>query len=250
MSSVKPKKRKRLSALLGGAVTLTFALTACSAGMVTQTDTKVPAIPGTDAQIVNDAEDVRIQLRDMLITYNGIDGYEVGADAPLAIRIFNSGGNADALIDVTADGYAEAVTVVDETVTTPTEEPEEPEAPGPDDEGAEQPDDEGGEQPGDEGAEGEEAPGDETPTTEPTEEPAPEPIALELPVDGYQLLTPDEGVFLQLTGLEQPLNTGSVIQVTFTFEVAGSITVEIPMALPTSTDLPDRETAHFDDEGH
>ncbi|MFD0557672.1 hypothetical protein FB566_2958 [Stackebrandtia endophytica] len=244
MSSVKPRKLKT-RALLGAAVAAIFALSACSAGQVTQTDNKVPAIPGTDADIVNSAEKIRIQLRDMLIVYPGVDGYTADAEAPLSIRIFNSGEVADRLIDVqavnpeTEVSYADSVALVDESA------PEEPAtSPTPDaDEGQQ-------EQPG-EGEEGQqEQPGQEE---QPDEEvPAEEPgfTALDLPVNGYLLLAPGEGSFLQMIGLAEPLKSGSVIQLTFVFEVAGSITVDIPMALPTSTDLPDRETAEFNEESH
>lgn len=243
MLSVKPKQRKT-SALLAAAVAATFALTACSAGQVTQTDQKVPAVPGTNAQVVGEDTGSVVELRDMLVAYNGIEGYEAGSDAPLQIRIFNSGGTADRLIGVSADGYAEMVTIVDESAPAPSQ--EQPESPTPD------PDQPEGEDQSDDGTEpGEDTASEDTASTPPADaQPQPEPIALDLPIDGYLLLTPDEGVFLQLTGLTGPLDTGSIIQVTFTFELAGTITVDIPMALPTSADLPDREIIEFDGEGH
>ena len=243
MSSVKAKNLKT-RALLGAAVAATFALSACSVGQVTQTDQKVPAVPGTNAEVVNEAVGAQIDLRDMLVAYNGIEGYDQGADAALQIRLFNSGDVDDKLTAVTAEGVAQSVIVVDETVTVPTEDPTQTEDPtaDPDQDPTADPDQE---------PDGEETPAtDPTQDPEPTQDPQPTPIEFELPMNGYQILTPAEGVYLQLVGLVEPLNTGSVIEVTFHFEVAGQITVAIPMALPTSTDLPDRETAHFDDEGH
>lgn len=94
------------------------------------------------------------------------------------------------------------------------------------------------EQPG-EGEEGQqEQPGQEE---QPDEEvPAEEPgfTALDLPVNGYLLLAPGEGSFLQMIGLAEPLKSGSVIQLTFVFEVAGSITVTFRWPCPPAPTSP------------
>jgi hypothetical protein len=232
-------------ALLGATIAATFALTACSAGQVTQTDVKVPAVPGTNDQVVNEAENIQILLRDMVIAFDGREGYAQGGDAPLVVRIFNGGQIADRLVCVETES-ATSVELVDDTATTPTEPASPSDEASPSD----------GATPSDSA----------TPTggPSPSDEPSPSESAVqsdcddpanrtelnqEIPVDGRLPLVPGEGSYLQLTGLTEELMPGDVITVTFFFEVAGkSDPIDIPMGLPMEPE--GRETAEFEDDGH
>ena len=91
-------------ALVAGACAA-LALAGCSAGQLTQTASQVAAVPGANVTVGS------IALRDLKIQYNGPEGYRPGDDAPLAVRIFNDGTEPVTLTGVTAD-KAEAVTLV------------------------------------------------------------------------------------------------------------------------------------------
>src|SRR5262249_51734524 len=80
------RRRTRLGAVLVGATLLTgagAALSACSAGQITQTDTQVAAVPGVS---VNSA-DGQIALRNAMIDYAA--KYEPNTVVPLDLRLVN-----------------------------------------------------------------------------------------------------------------------------------------------------------------
>ena len=75
------------------------ALTACSAGRVTQTATQERDKVGALAQVGD------ITIRAAKLASPGETGYERGDDAELLMAIVNSGTEPDTLVDVTGDGF-------------------------------------------------------------------------------------------------------------------------------------------------
>ena len=75
------------------------ALTACSAGRVTQTATQERDKVGALAQVGD------ITIRAAKLASPGEDGYERGDDADLLVAIVNSGTEPDTLSEVTGEGF-------------------------------------------------------------------------------------------------------------------------------------------------
>lgn len=210
MSTAKPAKMLSRS-VLGVAVVAAFALAGCGAGQVAQTDTMVAAVPGTSDTIVDSAKGINIGVRDVVVQYGDQAGYPKGGNAPLVVRIFNNGKDADKLIGVESDA-AKSVTLVKGGDTgKPSTDATASSTPS----GSASPD----------------TSGSASESASPSA-PANEPIALEIPIDGFQMLVPGEGDFLQLTDLTRELKPGAVVSVTFIFEKAGEMTMDIPMSLP------------------
>ena len=214
------------SALLVGAVVLS----ACSAGQITGTSLQVPPIQGVNA---NAGPDGTIALRNVLIPYNGTDGYPRGGTAPLEVRIFNNGTQPVTLVRVTAGDAAAGVTLAGVSQPQPLE-------PSPTPPPAESP----GESPSPTAP----VTPDATPPT-PAEPPGQGTFAIEIAPGSYVLLVPGEDQYLQLVGLSEPLPPGSSVPVTFQFRDGGTttVTVQVPMGLPT-TPLP-RPTLAVPGEG-
>jgi len=200
------------SVLLAGAAALTL-VSACSAGQLAQTSEEVAAVPGVNANAGPNGE---IALRDLLIAYNGPQGYPQGGDAPLVVRIFNDLPQPVKLVRVTAEDAARAVVLVGGTpVTTaaPTAAAASPSAAP--------------------------SPGATPPGASPSPSPvaaAPTPIAqaisVEIASSSYQMLVPGQGGYLVLRGLTRPLGPGSSALVTFTFDDGSSVRVNVPFGVP------------------
>jgi copper(I)-binding protein len=213
------------SALVAGACAA-LALAGCSAGQVTQTARQVAAVAGANITVGT------IALRDLMIEYNGPEGYRAGEDAPLVVRIFNDGVAPLTLTGVTSE-VAESVTVVGgpgATVSplptaTATGSPSPAASPSP----AESPSPGGSPSPG-------ESP---SPAASPTPAPAPvqTPVAIQIPPQSYVLLVPGQGRYLQLNRLKEALVPGASAAVTFTFDNGTSVPVRVPLA-PPSTEVP------------
>ena len=75
------------------------ALTACSAGRVTQTATQERDKVGALAQVGD------ITIRAAKLASPGENGYEEGDDADLLMAVVNSGTEPDTLVDVTGEGF-------------------------------------------------------------------------------------------------------------------------------------------------
>ena len=92
------------SALVAGLL----AVSACSAGQVTQTSRQVAPVPGINATVGPAGGAASIFVRGLVVVYNGPEGYKPGADVPLSVRLFNQTGEPVYLTGVTAEG-AQAV---------------------------------------------------------------------------------------------------------------------------------------------
>jgi len=90
------------AATMGVLLLSPVALTACSAGQVTQTATQVRDKTGAQAQVGD------ISIREAKLASVGVGGYEAGDDAELQVALVNDGSSADTLVSVDGDGFASA----------------------------------------------------------------------------------------------------------------------------------------------
>ncbi|MGH8792935.1 MAG: hypothetical protein ACRDXX_09845 [Stackebrandtia sp.] len=254
--------------LLGAAVAATFALSGCGAGQQAQTDSMVPSVPGVNDQIVNDDKHIYIALRDVVVVFDAA-GYAAGEDAPLVVRIFNTGRESDRLIGVESP-IAESAALVDPDA--PVEDTAEGEAA---DEGeeadsaeaeddaesaeGEPAEDESAEGEGEDAAEdeegeaGEDAQADDADDAEAEaaeeDAAAPEDFGGDVKSGGYLLLDPAVGVHLVLENLSEEIKPGGVVPITFTFAEAGSIELQVPVGTPMEPE--EREHLELEEaEGH
>jgi len=192
------------------------ALTACSAGKVTQTSRQEPPITGNNVDVGS------IALRNVQISYNGPEGYAVGANAPLEVRIFNRGATVLRLTGATADGTAERVVLIG--TPTPTPGPLPSDQPVPSETPAESPSP----------SESPAASPSEAATPTPTPRPAGRTnFSVEIPPGSYVLLVPGQGTgYLQLVGLTKELSTGLWATVTFTFDTGATTPISVPVDVP------------------
>ena len=149
-----------------------LALSACSAGQVTQTATQDRDKVGAMGQAGE------ITLRQVVLEYPNGGAYEAGDDAELRMAIVNDGTETDTLTSVSGDGFASA------EVT-----------------GAR--------------AEGESSAPDQ----------------IEVPA-GESVFVGENGVKVELMDLSEGVTTGQTLEVVLTFEKAGEITINAPVANP------------------
>lgn len=202
-------------------------LAGCGAGQITQTDTQQPAVNGTYAQVKT------IVLRDAAVQYpTSGPGYPAGATPSLTLTVVNIGTQDDSLVSVTTEdgtqatvsgskavvaghslviGPDDAVESTNEVQTTP------PSAP----------------------SSSSTAPSSTgTPTKSETNTPGSLTASStsEVPSSGPAATpTAPEKVgqaTVTLPPLKQPLWPGQTIKVTFVFQNAGPVTVELPVAAP------------------
>jgi copper(I)-binding protein len=205
-----------------------LALAGCGAGQITQTDSQQPAVNGTHAQVKT------IDLRNAAVQYpKSGPGYPAGATPALTLTIVNGGQQDDSLVSVTTEDGAQATiegskTVVamhslvigpDDAVESTNEaQPTSSAAPSsssaPTSSGTPTGSSSASNSPGSLTA---------TATSEvPSSGPAATPTAPEKVGQAKVTLPP----------LKQPLWPGQVIKVTFVFQNAGPVTVELPVAAP------------------
>jgi len=204
-------------------------LAGCGAGQITQTDSQQPAVNGTHAQVKT------IDLRNAAVQYpKSGPGYPAGATPALTLTIVNRGAQDDSLVSVTTEDGTQATiegskTVVaahtlvigpDDAVESTNEaQPTSSAAPSsspaaPTSSGTPTGSSSASNSPGNLTA---------TATSEvPSSGPAATPTAPEKV--GQATVT--------LPALKQPLWPGQVIKVTFVFQNAGPVTVDLPIAAP------------------
>lgn len=190
-------------------------LAGCGAGQITQTDSQQPAVNGTYAQVKT------IALRNAAVQYpeGGASGYPAGATPSLTLTIVNQGTQDDTLTSVALDGGAAATIGGAKTIVA-------------------------GHAlvigPGDAVESTNEAASSSAPSTTgsapvttgtATSSEAPSSSATEPATGTTAAGEPGKGT-ITLPALPKPLWPGQVIKVVFTFQNAGSITVELPIAAP------------------
>jgi copper(I)-binding protein len=169
------------AATLGVLLLSPIALSACSAGQVTQTAGQMRDKVGAMAEVGE------ITLRAVEFAYPRGGVYEDGDDAELRMAIINDSEEADALVDISGEGFGD-VEIDDDT-----------------------------------------APGSGRPGS--TSE-------IEIPGNGA-VFVDGEDISISLTDLDESLTTGQSLELTFTFENAGEVT--IPVTVGTSDEEVSRD---------
>lgn len=169
-----------------------IALTACSAGQVTQTATQEPNV-GNQA----DLED--LQLRALTLPYPTGGQYASGSDARLVGAIASTGLEGDTLVSIEGEAF-DSVEVIDPDAAELA-------------------------------ADGSTS----------------EDLGLTIPPNGILYLSSGDGPTVALVDLAETIGAGEAIDVTFTFEEAGEVTIPVPVGVPTR-DLPRGEEFDFHGE--
>ena len=162
------------AATLGVLLLSPIALSACSAGQVTQTASQDRDKVGAMAEV----GDITLRAVEFAYPRGGI--YEDGDDAELRMAIINDSEEADALVDISGEGFGD-VEIDDDT-----------------------------------------APGSGSPGS--TSE-------IEIPANG-SVFVDGEDLSISLTDLDESLTTGQSLELTFTFENAGEVTLPVTVATP------------------
>jgi len=235
----------RGSRALLAAAGLAVALAACSAGQEAQTAFISPNVEGANG----DVDD--IALRNITIAYPDGGRYAQGADARLQFVLVNSGDRDDALVEVRTDaaervtlgtgqqagGSATASPATGSATPSPTGSAT-PSATGtPSPAGTPTPSPTGtpsGSAPPT--ASGSAGPGSPSGSasaspTPSAAEPSEAAGRIEVPAGSY-VACRDSGPVVTLVGLTGPLLPAEVVQITFVFENAGEITINVPVAVP------------------
>ena len=76
---------RRAALLVGAAVAAAATLSGCGAGQIAETALKNPSVYGVNT----DAADGSLSIRGLAVAYNGPEGYQAGAAAPLELHLFN-----------------------------------------------------------------------------------------------------------------------------------------------------------------
>lgn len=250
--------RRAVVGLAGSALAATLLLTGCSAGQIAETARKSPSVPGANAQaqLRNAAGEVigSVAVRDVAVAYDGVEGYQAGADAPLRVSVFNDT-TEQVSVEVAvgsppADGsqivQAESVRLVGgEDAGDPSPEPTGDAEPTGEAEptGSAEPTGEAEPTGTAEGAGSPEAaasPDDEGPAT-----PAGGPARLDIPAGGFVALNPDGARYLTLTGLGDRLTAGMSVPLTFRFSNGLVLNVLAPVTTPLEP--APRATPHGED---
>lgn len=203
------------------------ALAGCSAGQVTQTATQVPTVDGANADIGP------LSLRDVVIEYPSEGTWEAGSSPELGFVIANSSIEPDRLISIETTG-ADAVLIIDSAAESEAASPPptsaEPTATATDEVAPS----------------GDASASASAPTSAPTSS-APAETTITIPSQGL-VKVPNDAARVVLDSVKEDLLPSQVISFTFTFEKAGKVTVEVPVASPESGDRTAVESFDFHEE--
>jgi copper(I)-binding protein len=197
------------SALLG--------IVGCSAGQVAQTADMEPAVNGNSGQIGE------IALRDVMIAFPESGTYQEGDDAPLVLTIVNTGGTDDKLVSVSSP--AGAVQIIGNPsvpgrsalqVVLPAENPAAPATTSSAPETTE--------------SSIESSTGSSEPPVESSNAVAPTSVTVPEEVAPDVVGT----ISLMITKLTAALPFGKNVPVTFEFAKAGRVTIQLPIAAPST----------------
>lgn len=190
------------AATMGVLLLSPLALSACSAGQVTQTATQERDKVGGMAAAGE------ITLRQAVLEYPDGGVYEAGEDAEMVLAIVNSGPEADTLVEISGEGFGEAE-ITPAGAASPATEVAVTTAP----------------------ATGS-APATGTSTPPPPAETPTTSSELEIPAESTVFIGGSEGAAITLTDLDEALTTGQSVELTLTFENAGEITLPVPVDTP------------------
>jgi copper(I)-binding protein len=209
------------AATMGALLLSPIALTACSAGQVTQTATQNRDKVGAEAQVGS------ITLRQVTLEHPDEGRYEAGDDAALNVAVINSGNEADTLVGIEGEGF-DGVLVSGQASAAPAV-PGSPSASAPAAGGA---------------AATTTAPAAGATTAAPT---ASSRIDVPVPGNSTVFIGGDSDLTVQLAGLTDELTAGQSVELTFTFQQAGDVTVRATVANPDRV-LPREEGFDFHTE--
>jgi copper(I)-binding protein len=185
---------RALRAATAGVLLLSpLALSACSAGQVTQTATQERDKVGAMAQV----GDITVRAAELESPRAG--SYEAGDDAELMLAIVNSGQEADTLVEVDGEGFGD---VEIQGSTSPAT-----------------------------GANSGSSTGTGGTTTTGTGTGSAGSDEIEIPSDTTVFVDADE-TSITLTDLDEPLTVGQYLELTLTFENAGDVTLLVTVANP------------------
>jgi copper(I)-binding protein len=219
--SDRARPRRNRAPLVLGALIAAVALAGCSSGQITQTSSQVAAVEGANAGAG------QIAVRNAMIEFeepaHGAAIYPAGSDAPLQMTIVNSGAEVDRLVAASSPVAAsvqingvlripggQALTIQGAAAPAAAPAPAEAGPPATPEPSAAEP------SPA-------EPPSTETPATALPTEPVAAP-----PVDEGQ---PGVGNIV-LTGLREDVQAGRTYPLVLTFERAGEVRFDIPVANP------------------
>jgi copper(I)-binding protein len=202
-------------------------LAGCGAGQITQTDSQQPAVNGTYAQVKT------IVLRDVAVQYpTSGPGYPAGATPALTLTIVNQGTQDDSLVSVTTEDGAQATVAGSKAVVAGHSL-----VIGPDD-AVESTNEVQTTSPAAPTTSSSNSPSSPTATKSETNTPGSltATSTSEVPSTGPAATPTQPEVVgkgtVTLPALKQPLWPGQTIKVTFVFQGAGAVTVELPVAAP------------------
>lgn len=201
--------RRGSLALLAGAGAAAL-LAGCGAGQISSTAKVKPAVQGANATSANGT----IALRDLTVAYRGEANrsYARNENAPLVVRIANSGESGDTLTSVDTTAADSVVYVDNKASASPS------------------------------------ASASGTPSPAPANQPpGPDRFRLDVAPQGFVPLIPDQGQYLTLYKLHDTLAPGDTVHLVFHFEKAGTVEVDVPMAPPGQ--VTERSSAPVASEG-
>ncbi|HEY3504793.1 MAG TPA: hypothetical protein VGN37_18665 [Actinocatenispora sp.] len=205
--------RRGSLALLAGAGAAAL-LAGCGAGQISSTAKVKPAVQGANATSTNGT----IALRDLTVAYRGEANraYAKNENAPLVVRIANSGESGDTLTSVDTTAADSVVYVDNKASASPTASAS--------------------------------ASASGTPSPAPANQPpGPDRFRLDLAPQSFVPLIPDQGQYLTLYKLHATLSPGDTVRLVFHFEKAGAVEVDVPMAPPGQ--VTERSSAPVPSEG-
>ena len=205
------------AATMGVLLLSPIALSACSAGQVTQTATQQRDKTGAMAQVGH------ITLREAQLAYPTGGTYEAGDDAELMVAIVNEGDKSDTLTGVDGKGFSDAV-ISDGTsssAATSSAAPSSAATSGSASSGSAT----------SSSATSSSAPSSSAPSSSATPSGATPSGSIEIPAGTTVYVGLDDSS-VTLTGLDDSLTTGQFLDVTLTFEEAGDVTVPVTVANP------------------
>jgi copper(I)-binding protein len=181
-----------------------LAITACSAGQVNQTSTQARDLSGPSVTVGD------LLLREVKLAYPTDGTYAPGDDAQLQMSIVNSGSEDDALIGIKGTGFSE-VRVTGSASGTATATPS--------------------------GA------ATTTPPAEPTTSGGARALDIPIPA-GSAVFLGQNAPTVTLVSLGQELTAAQTLELTFTFQRAGDVTIAVPVAVPASN-VPQTSSYNF-----
>ena len=216
---------RRVAVLLAGAAATALLVSGCGAGQIAETAMKASAIPGVNVDL--DAANGSYKIRNLRVVYKDTNPYPAGANVPLSVAIFNDTGKEVTVKVTSEDARSVIVAGATPAATQPpaTSTASAPESASPTT----------GTTPS-EGATESQSPrptGSPQPVPSAAVPPSADPASIRIPANGYVILDPSDGSFLQLEGLTAPLRAGQTVNLVFDFD-GQQITTTAPVAVPLS----------------